>query len=59
MIFTIMKLIIMTLMKDTLEYKISRNRLLPDTTSTACCLSKIEQKCDFTIVDTDTSVTVL
>ena len=54
-----MKLIIMTLMKDTIEYKITRNRLLPDTTSTACCLSKIEQKCDFTIVDTDTSVTVL
>ena len=49
----------MTLIKHTIEYRITRNRLLPDTISTVRCLPKIEQKCDFTIVDNDTSVTVL
>ena len=36
-----MKLIIMALTKDTIEYKITSNRLLPDTISTAYCLPKI------------------
>ena len=49
----------MSLIKHTIEYRITRNRLLPDTISTARCLPKIEQKSNFTIVDTDTSVTVL